>query len=79
MQASRQLNFAARAPGVDPGFLKRRFICINVWGFALLILPTTYVLLKKYEKVIFNFALSHVYGDLGSELQCLLKVKEDLS
>ena len=25
-------------PGADPGFLERVFICINVWGFALLIL-----------------------------------------
>ena len=24
--------------GVDPGFLERGFICIKVWGFALLIL-----------------------------------------
>ena len=22
--------------GADPGFLERGFICINVWGFALL-------------------------------------------
>ena len=25
-------------PGADPGFLEREFICIKVWGFALLIL-----------------------------------------
>ena len=24
--------------GADPGFLERGFICIKVWGFALLIL-----------------------------------------
>ena len=24
--------------GADPGFLKRGFICIKVWGFSLLIL-----------------------------------------
>ena len=24
--------------GADPGFLERVFVCINVWGFALLIL-----------------------------------------
>ena len=24
--------------GVDPGFVERGFICIKVWGFALLIL-----------------------------------------
>ena len=24
--------------GADPGFLERWFICIKVWGFALLIL-----------------------------------------
>ena len=24
--------------GADPGFLEREFVCIKVWGFALLIL-----------------------------------------
>ena len=24
--------------GADPGFLERGFLCIKVWGFALLIL-----------------------------------------
>ena len=28
----------------DPGFLERRFICIKVWGFALLI----YLIFLKY-------------------------------
>ena len=27
-----------QAPGADPGFLERGFICVMVWGFALLIL-----------------------------------------
>ena len=27
-----------KAPGADPGFLKRGFICIMEWGFLLLVL-----------------------------------------
>ena len=30
--------FRHLSSGVDPGFLERVFICIHVWGFALLIL-----------------------------------------
>ena len=33
-----------RYTGVDPGFLERGFICIKVWGFALLI----YLIFLKY-------------------------------
>ena len=29
-------------PGADPGFLERGFICIKVWGLALLILSHFY-------------------------------------
>ena len=31
--------------GADPGFLERGFICIHVWGFALLI----YLIFRKYS------------------------------
>ena len=32
------LQLVAVHAGMDPGFIKRGFICIKVWGFALLIL-----------------------------------------
>ena len=31
-------RFLSMLQGADPGFLERGFICIKVWGFALLIL-----------------------------------------
>ena len=32
------INIELAGSGVDPGFLESGFICIKVWGFALLIL-----------------------------------------
>ena len=49
------------SPGAEPGFLERGFICINLWGFALLILShfskishaneTNYFILIGYLKI----------------------------
>ena len=30
-------NERGTTPGTDPGFLERGFVCVKVWGFALLI------------------------------------------
>ena len=34
---SNPLLLAHTKSGADPGFLQREFVCLNVWGFALLI------------------------------------------
>ena len=36
------IRFIVPSSGADPGFLKRGFICVKVWGFALLILSNFY-------------------------------------
>ena len=39
MQYQQTLSIA----GTDPGFLKMGFICIKVWGFAMLILSKFFI------------------------------------
>ena len=34
--------------GADPGFLEREFICLKVWGFALLLLYDLIFLRPNY-------------------------------